>query len=113
MKSIFFGFICFFFVSNKANAQNRDAQVISQCMQVLTDVMIHDITSPLVASRDYAYSMIAFYEGARGADSNHYRSYGGQLNGLAMVPAPSPGVQYDWQTVGTAAFYKTSYAFVF
>jgi hypothetical protein len=96
-----------------ADAQPKESQVPRQCLQVLTDVMIHDISSPLVASRDYAYSMIAFYEAARYADSMHYRSYGGQLNGLNAPPAPVAGVQYDWQTAGTSAFYKTSYAFVF
>jgi len=97
---------------NAADAQQKDARVVAQCFQVLTDVLIHDITSPLVASRDYAYSMIAFYEAARFADSN-YASYGGQLNGLKAPPAPVAGLRYDWQTAGTAAFYKTSYAFVF
>jgi hypothetical protein len=102
----------FLFILNVASAQNNHARVVGQCLQVLTDVMIHDITSPLVASRDYAYSMIAFYEAARYADSN-YKSYGGQLNALTALPSPSPGLQYDWQTAGTTAFYKTSYAFVF
>ncbi|GAC1429116.1 MAG: hypothetical protein NVSMB7_05810 [Chitinophagaceae bacterium] len=97
----------------EAGAQNQDAQAAGQCLGVLTDVMIHDITSPLVASRDYAYSMIAFYEGARNADSIHYRSYGGQLNGLMALPSPLPALQYDWLTAGITAFYKTSYVFVF
>lgn len=102
----------FLLVVNTAGAQYKDARVAGQCLQVLTDVMIRDITSPLVASRDYAYSMIAFYEAARYADSN-YSSYGGQLNGLAVLPAPDRMLMYDWQIAGTTAFYKTAYAFVF
>ena len=102
----------FLVLLNGANAQYKEAQVAGQCLQVLTDVMIRDITSPLVASRDYAYTMIAFYEAARFADSN-YRSYGGQLNGLTALPAPDKTLKYDWQTAGTTAFYKTSYVFVF
>ncbi len=97
---------------NTASAQYRNAQVAGQCLQVLTDVMIRDITSPLVASRDYAYTMIAFYEAARYAD-NSYRSYAGQLNGLTTLPAPDSTLVYDWQVAGTTAFYKTAYAFVF
>jgi hypothetical protein len=115
IRSKFSGLISglfFLFISQVAGAQNKDGQVPGQCLRVLTDVMIHDITSPLVASRDYAYSMIAFYEAARYADSN-YLSYGGQLNGLKSLPVPSAKLQYDWQTAGTAAFYKTGYAFVF
>ncbi len=97
---------------NSAGAQYKDAGVAGKCLQVLTDVMIRDITSPLVASRDYAYTMIAFYEAARYADSN-YRSYGGQLNGLTELPVPDRLQVYDWQIAGTTAFYKTAYAFVF
>lgn len=100
-------------ITHAQTAQTQDAQVVGGCLQVLTDVMVHDITSPLVASRDYAYPMIAFYEAARNADSNHYNSYGGQLNGLKMPPSPVQGLRYDWQTAGLAAFYKTSYAFIF
>ncbi|MFT3933021.1 MAG: vanadium-dependent haloperoxidase [Chitinophagaceae bacterium] len=98
--------------SNKAIAQSKDVQLINECVQALTDVMIHDITSPLVASRDYVYTSIAFYEAARFAHSN-YQSYAGQLNGLKPLPQPIAGQQYDWQTAGTTAFYKTSYAFAF
>ena len=107
--------ILFFILSLTAietRSQQKNAQVVGQCFQVLTNVIIHDITSPLVASRDYAYSMIAFYEAARYADTN-YMSYAGQLNGLKPLPLPTGGLVYDWQTAGTAAFYKTSYAFVF
>jgi hypothetical protein len=35
------------------------------CNQVLTDVIVYDIISPPVASRMYAYSNLAFYEGLR------------------------------------------------
>ncbi|MEO5638955.1 MAG: vanadium-dependent haloperoxidase, partial [Chitinophagaceae bacterium] len=106
------GSLFFLLILNAATAQRKDARVAEECLQVLTDCLIHDITSPLVASRDYAYSMIAFYEAARFADSN-YVSYSGQLNGLKTLPVPVAGAKYDWQTAGTAAFYKTSYAFVF
>ena len=102
----------FLFIHNDARAQNSDAASVGKCLKVLTDVMIHDITSPLVAGRNYAYTIIAFYEGVRNADSN-YNSYAGQLNGLKPLPAPATGVQYDWFTVGTTAFYNTGYAFVF
>jgi hypothetical protein len=47
----------------------------------LTNVIIHDIFSPPVASRIYAYPSIAAYEVAVLADSQ-YKSLMGQLNGL-------------------------------
>lgn len=104
--------LCLLLVLNGANAQYKDAAVVGKCMQALTDVMIHDISSPLIASRDYAYTMIAFYEAARFADPA-YRSYAGQLNGLSALPQPEAGVKYDWQAAGMAAFHTVAAALVF
>src|SRR5690554_5120427 len=47
--------------------------------QVVTDVMVHDIFSPPVASRVYAYASLAAYEVAALAD-DEYISLMGQLN---------------------------------
>ncbi|MCC5939744.1 MAG: vanadium-dependent haloperoxidase [Lunatimonas sp.] len=46
----------------------------------LTDAMVHDIFSPPVASRIYAYPSIAAYEIGVLADPSTYRSLMGQLN---------------------------------
>src|ERR1700737_5326988 len=88
-------------------------------MSVFAGVMIRDITSPPVASRDYAYTLIAFYEAARPGTPS-FKSFAGRLNGLKPltgdspgVPAPAPGLKYDWLIAGTTAFYKTAYALVF
>ncbi len=48
----------------------------------LTDAMVHDIFSPPVASRIYAYPSIAAFEIAVLADSSTHRSLMGQLNGF-------------------------------
>lgn len=50
-----------------------------QANQVVTDVMVHDIFSPPVASRVYAYASLAAYEVAALAD-DEYVSLMGQLN---------------------------------
>jgi hypothetical protein len=114
MKSRFSGLISFLFLFflQTGKAQNNDARMVGQCIKALTDVMVHDITSPPVASRDYVYPIIAFYEASRPGDSL-YRSFAGQLNDLQELPKPSPGLEYDWLIAGTTAFYKTGYAFVF
>ncbi len=73
-------------------AQGRaDARMAQECISLLTDVIIHDITSPPVASRDYVYPVIAFYEAVRPCDST-YESFGGRLNGLKPLPVVSPGL---------------------
>lgn len=93
-------------------AQKAEVAMAEQAVKGLTDVMVHDITSPLVASRNYAYSLIAFYEAYRPGDTR-CKTYAGRLNGLKPMPEPSPGLQYDWFLTGITAFHKTSYAFVF
>src|SRR6476659_3351330 len=99
-------------VSQKAMAQTGDTRFVEHGLHALNEVLIHDITSPPVASRDYVYPLIAFYEAVRPGYSG-YKSYAGQLNGLTPVPAISPALQYDWLTAGMTAFYKTSYGLVF
>ncbi|GAB5564383.1 MAG: hypothetical protein Wins2KO_14460 [Winogradskyella sp.] len=51
----------------------------------LTQVMIHDIFSPPVASRIYAYPNIAAYE-TLNQNNASYRSLNGQLNDLILSP---------------------------
>ncbi|HMH20292.1 MAG TPA: vanadium-dependent haloperoxidase [Puia sp.] len=95
-----------------AQAQHDDAKMAERCIRALTDVMVHDITSPPVAGRDYVYSLIAFYEAARAADTT-YKTFAGLLTDLQPLPRPVPCVQYDWLVAGATAFYKTGYAFAF
>jgi hypothetical protein len=54
----------------------------------LTEVMVHDIFSPPVASRIYSYATIAAYEVIAQNDKN-YTSLSGQLKGLTATPAPT------------------------
>ncbi|PHQ28381.1 vanadium-dependent haloperoxidase [Leeuwenhoekiella nanhaiensis] len=61
----------------------------------VTEVIIHDIFSPPVASRIYAYSNIAAYE-VLAQNHPEYNSLAGKLNGLGETPkAENPAVNYD------------------
>lgn len=51
----------------------------------LTQIMIHDVFSPPVASRIYAYPNIAAYEALNNGSKKH-KSLTGQLNGLKVQP---------------------------
>ena len=55
---------------------------------LLTEVMVHDIFSPPVASRVYAYPNIAAYE-IMALHNEGYRSLRGQLTELEGIPEPS------------------------
>ncbi len=58
-----------------------------------TEIMIHDIFSPPVASRIYAYPTIAAYEIMTQKDST-YTSLSGQLNEFVGIPQATTGVNH-------------------
>jgi hypothetical protein len=68
-------------------------QFIHDAYEKLTDVIIHDIFSPPVSSRIYAYATIAGYEALIPGNPN-YQTMAGQLNGLTEFPKPEAGKEY-------------------
>jgi hypothetical protein len=94
------------------SAQKKEIPVAEQALSALTEVMMHDITSPPVASRDYVYTLIAYYEATRPSDKR-CKSYSNHLKGLEALPQPEKEKEYDWEIAGLTAFYKTAYALVF
>ena len=50
------------------NTRAQDAGTLHRAIKTVTDVMVHDIFSPPVASRIYAYISVAAYEAARPGD---------------------------------------------
>lgn len=62
----------------------------------VTEIMIHDIFSPPVASRIFAYPNIAAYEIVAQYNED-YRSLVGQVHNLTPIPAPdsSKAINYD------------------
>lgn len=72
-----------------------EAQELHKGMSQLTDVIVHDIFSPPVASRIYAYASVAAYEVLALQDST-FVSLAGQVHGLEPLPAPTePHVNYE------------------
>ncbi len=78
----------------------------------LTDVIVSDIFTPPVASRIYAYSNIAAYEGIRFLDSTKL-SLAGQLNGLEKLPLPDASKTYYYPLVSMVAFTNVGEGLVF
>ena len=68
-------------------------EFLHRSIKEVTDVIVHDIYSPPVASRIYAYTTVAAYEAAHFSDSK-YISLAGQLHGLSALPAPTAGKPY-------------------
>jgi hypothetical protein len=77
-----------------------------------TDIIVHDIFSPPVASRNYLYPSIAGYEVARHLDPS-YKSLSGQLRGLENIPTPDPGQKICFQLATVKAMLVTCKKFIF
>ena len=94
----------------KKKAQNPE--FIHRSIKKVTDIIVHDIFSPPVASRIYAYVSIAGYEALLPSDAN-YNSMAGQLHGLSEVPKPKEGEEYCFELASTEAILKVGRALVF
>ncbi len=99
-------------VNTNYKAEANDSAFFHRSMKKLTDVIVHDIFSPPVASRIYVYSSIAAYEAAvPGAPD--YQSLSGQLNGLDPSPKPEDGKEYCYPLASIQAFLKVGKALIF
>src|SRR5690242_11746623 len=68
--------------------KSENADYVHRAIKQITDVMVHDIYSPPVAGRTYAYISIAGYEATVPANPS-YKSLSGQLHGLKPMPKPA------------------------
>lgn len=89
-----------------------DPEWLHESVRALTDVMVHDIFSPPLASRAYAYSSVAAYEALRHGYPG-YRSLAGQLNELSSVPAPDADREIFFPAASTHAFLTVATQLVF
>ncbi len=94
----------------KSATANTD--YIHSTMKKLTDIIIHDIFSPPVASRNYVYPSIAAYEAGRWMDST-YISLAGQLTDMPEITPPQPGEEYAYGISATTAMINTAKHFIF
>ena len=82
------------------------------CLNKLTQVVIHDIFSPPVASRIYGYANLAGYE-AMAAFNPNFESLGGKLKRFKSPPKPEAGQQYCYPLAGAKAFLTVARALTF
>ena len=93
-------------------ADTDSPEYLHQTLQQVTDVIVHDIFSPPVASRIYAYSSIAAYE-ALVPHYPKYKSLQGQLDGLENVPQPEAGKDYCYPLAAVKAMIVTGKQLIF
>jgi hypothetical protein len=94
----------------KSKVQNPD--FTHRTLKKVTDLIVHDIFSPPVASRIYAYVSIAGYEAIIPQDKK-YISLAGQLTGFEAVPQPEAGLEYCYPLASVQAMMKVGKALVF
>jgi hypothetical protein len=85
---------------------------LHRSVKQVTDVIVHDIFSPPVASRIYTYMTVAGYEAAIHEDDK-YVTLAGQLNGLEPVPQPDPSQEYCFPLASVQAMLKVGRTLVF
>lgn len=78
----------------------------------VTEVMIHDIFSPPVASRIFAYPNIAAYE-ILASQENEYLSLANQVRGLKAIPTPKDGEVINHELAALIAHIELSKRLIF
>lgn len=101
MKHLYSIFLtCFLATSLFASAApnwkvaSENPEYLHRSVKKVTDVIVHDIYSPPVASRIYAYITIAGYEAAV-AGNTKYITLAGQIHDLKLIPKPETGKEYS------------------
>ncbi|MGI4020326.1 MAG: vanadium-dependent haloperoxidase [Janthinobacterium lividum] len=82
----------------------KEAELLHQNEDQLTQLIIYDVFSPPVASRIYAYTSLASYEAMR-FQNPKYTSLIQQLKGFDQIPAPEKGKKYNYALAATQAFF--------
>jgi hypothetical protein len=90
----------------------KNPEFLHRSVKQVTDVIVHDIFSPPVASRIYGYMSVAAYEAAIHQDSK-YRTLAGQLTGFTEVPQPEQGEEYCYPLASVQAALQVGRALVF
>lgn len=94
------------------NKKVSDTKFLYACSKKLTDVIIHDIFKPPVASRIYGYTYLAAYEALRPAHPN-YEPLMGRVNGSSLTPPPQKGISYCFPLASLKAFLTVSRSLTF
>lgn len=110
--------ICVCFIScnsnDKKHASDREKldkpELLLSSLDNLTDIIVHDIFSPPVASRVYVYPCVAAYE-ILAMESDSFKMLAGQLTGLDTIPKPTGDVSAALASV--FAFNRIGKALIF
>ncbi|MBC8112259.1 MAG: vanadium-dependent haloperoxidase [Verrucomicrobia bacterium] len=108
LKNILFVLLFFSLLSCDKRVENyqqvaSDPTYLHNAQQKLTDIMVHDIFSPPVASRIYMYANVAAYE-ALIPQYSDYQSLANQIRDLTPSPKPDPNQEYCFPLASLKAY---------
>jgi len=118
MRTFLYSILLLLF-ANSCTPDNKNFQIdlqqpelIVKSYKKLSDVIVHDIFSPPVASRIYAYPSIAAYVVLRQENLN-YPDLSGRLKGLGKIPQTDPNKTYAYTLSALQAFITVSKNLIF
>lgn len=101
--------LAYLFSAGISYSQTKDVELLNDAVRNVTDIIMHDVFSPPVASRIYAYSSVAAYEIIQqGSDS--FPSLHGKLNGMPFLQQSNGEVNLP--LAGILAYYYTAQTFL-
>jgi hypothetical protein len=109
---ILFISLSFLVSCTKAEPIEISAEELHASIDKVTEIMIHDIFSPPVASRIFAYPNIAAYE-IIASQKNGYNSLAGQLNGFTAIPKPNEKKTINYEMAALIAHMELSKKMIF
>ena len=98
--------------SKKSEPVTLNPEQLHASVDKVVEIMIHDIFSPPVASRIFAYPNIAAYEIVASQNEN-YNSLVGQVPGLTPIPQPMQGEDVNYQMAALIAHMEISKKLIF
>jgi hypothetical protein len=112
LSALFTVFFCSCSNPDAWKTKVQNPEFLHRSVKQVTDVIVHDIFSPPVASRIYSYISVAGYEAAI-PQNPQYLSLAGQLHGLEAGPKPEEGKEYCFPLASVQAMLKVGRTLVF
>lgn len=89
-----------------------ESEIYHTSLKKLTDVIVHDIFSPPVASRIYAYASIGGYEAARLSDTS-FATWGSRIKHFPTIAHLEENKEYCYEMVATLTMLKIGKNLIF
>ncbi|HVG14641.1 MAG TPA: hypothetical protein VM935_06760, partial [Chitinophagaceae bacterium] len=88
----------------KGDFTNED---VSRVIEKMTDIMIHDVTNPPLASRFFSYACLAGYEVIAQNDPK-FKSYRNVLKGYPLIRKPDSIQNYSYPLAAILSMLQTA-----